>query len=445
MRCSLLFVVAAVLTVAGPVRAEPKPAESKSTVVEGKSLQRWVKDIASLDPSVAQKAMQVIMSHYGKVAQKEAGPELIRRLRGSDVSVRTNAAMTIYYIGLAPKDVKPGVTALIERLRNEPGQTVVRFYATLALASLQQDARPAVPILLSVLKDAYSWENRKCAAYALGKVAREPGQSPNLQVVRALINAVENDKAARVRLEAEIALVQLGPPATDREEALQLRGSLFRALKYRARADKEDKVVVIWAHVGLVQTRLDKDYQPHIKAISKLLKDSEVETRKQVALALGSVGVIAPEMAKEVIPTLIGALSDEESVVAGAAAKALVRLDKSLTTRHLNSIAQLLVHDPAVHVRCHAATALGMLHKEALPYLGDLIQALQDKEPEVVNCAAAAIVDMGPDAWKDGVPALTKMKETTKDEIIRATCVAALVQIYKGGDKPKDADILKSP
>jgi HEAT repeat protein len=386
----------------------------------------------------------VIMSQYGKVAQKDAGPALIRRLSSSDVSVRTNAAMTIYYIGLAPKDVKLGVTRLMERVREDRAQTVVRYYATLALATLQQDARPAVPVLLSVLKDVYSWENRKCAAYALGKVAREAGQPPsNLQVVRALINAVENDKAARVRLEAEIALVQLGPPATDREDALQLRGSLFRALKYRARIDT-DKVVVIWAHVGLVQTRLDKDYQPHIKAISKLLKDSEVETRKQVQLALGAVGVIAPEMANEVIPTLIAALSDEDDVVAGAAAGALVRLDKNLTIRHLNTIAGLF-HDPEVHVRCHAATALGALHEKAQPYVADLIQMLQDKEPSVVNCAAAALVEIGPGAWKDSVPALTKMKDTTKDELIRAACVAALVQIATGEVKPKGAAVLKSP
>jgi len=433
MRCILFC--AAVLIIAGPVQAAGKPADVKDRTVDGKNLKEWIADIKkSSDASVVVKAIQVV-SRYGEAAQEDAGPRLIQLLDHGDLSVRTNAARAIHAVGLASKDVQKGLAALRRHVRDD--QEVMRYDVTQALAKLGQDAQPAIPALTNVLTTDSSWEVRKGAAHALGMVGKAKDKEPNARAVQYLIHAME-DKTAQVRLEAEISLIRLGAPT-----APDLRQRLARAM-YRHQTDK-DKVVAIWAHVGLMMTRLDKDSN-HVLAIAKALKDKDPNVRYHAVYAVGLIGRSWPETIGPQVPDLIEVLRDRDATVSTEVIKSLVNLQtkKVLTGMHLNTIAVML-NDKEAHVRGHAAAALGQLGADGARHAKKLVKLLKDKDTDVVISAIVALASLGKSAIDDSVPALTELKKTTKDEKVRAAAVTALAILDNTEAKPKNEATERNP
>jgi HEAT repeat protein len=321
MRPSLLFtVILGLLLACAPARGQDKPSvgDSSSTPpppLGGKTLEQWCKEIRDRDPSFRENAIRTVML-YGRDAQKLAGPYLVSELTDDDTSCRVNAVIAIGVIGLDTKDLANGIKALTGNLTNT--QAIVRYQAAMALGRLGPDAKAAIPQLAQyTLNDRQSWELRRAAAFALGRIARDKENGPSAQAVSALIGRLASEPAAQVRFECVMALGMLGPPSDP-----QLAGSLTKALE--GAAGDRDKTVQVWSRVLLREiTKGTPAADAHLAAIGKMLEAPELVARTHAAEAIGSIG---PD-AKACVPGLIKLLKDKEPVAVLKGVFALAALE----------------------------------------------------------------------------------------------------------------------
>src|SRR5262249_13034635 len=213
MRHSVSVLLAAGFLAAGSGLAQPPgkkndDAVKSSAMVGGKTLDQWMDDLKSSDPSVREKAISMIKL-YGTAA-RPAVPALIKAMADADVALRVNAIIALGLIGMDQQDVEKGVVALTRALNDTQG--IVRFQAAMALGRLGVDAKSAVPALVNTIRDATTWEIRQAGAYALGTVAVDRQSGPDQRAINALLTVL-SDRSSQVRLEAVLSLITLGPPA----------------------------------------------------------------------------------------------------------------------------------------------------------------------------------------------------------------------------------------
>jgi len=389
--------------------------DSRNDIIEGKTLEQWVKDLKSRDPGVIERAMRNI-SLYKAAARELAGPELIKRLTYRDVGVRVNAALAIGEIGLDPRDVKSGVSALVQRV-NLDKESVVRFHAIIALGRLGNQAEDAISVLLSALSDQ-AWEIRKAAAFALGEVSYVSSQPPVLRVVKALVGAL-NDASAPVRLEAVMALAKVGAPSLTPVRANMLRDEETHALRTAIRRDR-DKTVVIWAHATLVALRLDPKPTPHVQAIADLLSNRSLDVRKHATAALARLGPLQPKEVRPLIPQIIKGLEDEDTNGSAATASALgQQLKDLLDSANVDQIDRLLTNGRS-EVRCMAAQTLGLLgNKCSSKQVQDLLKLLEAPDPDetVLTAAGQALAALGDVARATATPVLKRLAQSGSESV----------------------------
>lgn len=313
-----------------PVAAQPskKTEDPKKTsaVVGGKTLDRWLDDLKSKDPSVRERAISTIKL-YGSGA-RVAVPAIIRAMADSDVALRVNAIIALGMIGMDQQDVQTGVTALTRALSDSQG--IVRYQAAMALGRLGVDAKPAVTALVRTVRDASSWEIRQASAYALGSAVVDAKMPPDMLVIKALLSAL-SDASSQVRLEAVLSLITLGPPAlaADKNYTMSILQQLLN--------NDRDQIVKIWARMALM--RMDKVHDGHLKIIGGLLKNSDPDVRIHAARALATIG---PD-AKGQVPYLMAQLDDKDLTVVYWVIVALAQMgDASLPA--LTSLAELSKH-----------------------------------------------------------------------------------------------------
>jgi HEAT repeat protein len=299
---ALLFIAGAYLLVCvNPVHAQQSDQEIEkqkaNTPVNGKTLLEWEQDLKDKDPSVREQAMS-ILKVYGTAARKSA-PLLVRELSDPDVGLRVNAAITLGYIGVDPKDGRNLYDCVegLRRLLND-SQGIVRFQAARSLGHIGRDSLPAVPRLVALTKDRDSWEIRGAAAYALGNVAYDPKGLPISSAVIALIDALK-DSSSQVRLEALYSLIIFGIPA------IELKSREVQALQAVIASRQPDKVY-IWARVAIM--RIEKVSEQHLSVVAKYLKSPKLESRVHAARAFATMG---PEASTHV-DDLVDALNDKE-------------------------------------------------------------------------------------------------------------------------------------
>src|SRR5262249_32000667 len=163
---------------------------SRGSLFGGKNLDQWIQMLKSKDPSARENAIATL-KYYGMVA-REAIPLLIDRTKDADVSIRVNAAIAIGMIGLDEPQIEPGGSALVRLLGDD--QAIVRYQAALALSRIGPDAKSAIPkLIINLHSDPYSkkesWEIRRAAASALGNVAQDKQNGPDVKVTAALCKA----------------------------------------------------------------------------------------------------------------------------------------------------------------------------------------------------------------------------------------------------------------
>ncbi|NLF68254.1 MAG: HEAT repeat domain-containing protein [Candidatus Anammoximicrobium sp.] len=303
------------------------------------------------------------------------------------------------------------------------------------LEALGEKALPAVPALIGKLSDDKA-EVRGYAAYALGRIG------DGSDAVLEGLSQAAFDRAAVVRRAALRALQRLNPP---QEKALPLvlkilelgdPASIAPALQTLAemgeaalprlcQALTHDQACY-WACLALAELGPQAAAAvPHLKGV---LQHREPEVRMQALAALGEIGPAAQPL----VPEIVAALKDEAGGVRYAAAFALGRV--GTTPEATAALQQALQQDDAflrmvsawaiarnhpadraaveravelilqafksqdVHLRRAAARIavdVGVPIDKVAPLL---VEALRDRDPEVVGNAIEALSQLGPKA-----------------------------------------------
>ena len=179
----------------------------------------------------------------------------------------------------------------------------------LVLLGLARQASPAPPDETAAPLKALKDENRQVRLRAV----RDLGNlgTAGKSAVPALSAAMKNDIHPHVRIQAALALAQIGPPAVP---------ALIEAL-----ADEEPWVRAQAAHaLGTIGSPA-RDAVP---ALTQALKDPQANVRSKAAFALGEIGPDAGAAA----PELAQALQDTESDVSAQAAIALIKVGPAAVT-----------------------------------------------------------------------------------------------------------------
>jgi HEAT repeat protein len=155
----------------------------------------------------------------------------------------------------------------------------------------------------------------------------------------------------------------------------------------------------------------DADTAAAVKALADTLtKDDDPSVRKIAAQTLGSYG----SRAESAVPALIGALSDAEVDVRGAAALALGRIGKSAKTAAM-PLADLVVKDGDRDVRCAAALALTRIGRDAKAAVKTatprLLEACKGDDKQVCVYARCALVILE----DDPAPHVKSLAESLSD------------------------------
>jgi HEAT repeat protein len=302
------LVLGLLLPTAPALWAAPDSASLSSTPplidkVGDKKLSQWIADLKNSDPSVREEAIRAI-TFFGPAAA-EAVPALLDRLHDSDASPRAKAIVALAVIKINDADRSRVVAALGDKVMAD-SQAMVRYNAAVALGMMGKDIKGALPGLLHGMEDQTSWEIRRASVAAVIE-AGATRNGPEPRVTRALILSLQ-DRAAAVRLEAVLALGQMGRP----EDGLLLEHTL-RTLK--GMANDKDKAVDVWAHLSLMSL-VDKVDDADMQFLTKCVKSSEQSrVRIQAVRALGTVGT----KFKTVVPQLVELLTDKDPAVAGNA------------------------------------------------------------------------------------------------------------------------------
>jgi hypothetical protein len=204
---------------------------------------------------------------------------------------------------------------MIGYLTSKTAANHTKFEVTNAIGSCGPVFAKAIPTIVSVtLKDQSSWQNRKAAATALGRLGQqlpptppmkeEDGPGPDAHAVRGLISALRTDTSHLVRREAINSLILLGPPKV---EAVwkELRTALTEAKR------DNDKSVALWARVAYLridQEPMPKTTDPDLIAITKSLYAAEVVDKEEAIQALGVLG----DQAGSRVPELIAMVRSNE-------------------------------------------------------------------------------------------------------------------------------------
>ncbi len=154
---------------------------------------------------------------------------------------------------------------------------------------------------------------------------------------------------------------------------------------------------------------------PAIPLLVDLLRDERVSIRRS---AVDELIDLAPDT-ERIQPALRRALSDEDSEVAGDAARALGALGKRASPSVRALVKTLSHEDP--YVRVYAAEALASIGPKAGASARDLASALGDPIPGVRWAAGEALASIGP-AAQSAVPQLI---EALKDEFLYVRICAA--------------------
>jgi HEAT repeat protein len=299
---------------AGPARGgSQKPPEPKE--IGGKTLDQWIKEIKSPDPSNRELAMRAV-PYFGSKA-KAAAPALASRLGrpwDPDAACRVHAALALSAIAehLTAADAAESIKVLSDRAYGDH-ESIVRYNACQALGSFGSQASSAIPRLLNGIHDIGSWEVRQAAVTSLANIAAGDSKAPaDGHVVGAIANRLLNDeeRSAEVRQSSVMALGMMGRPVGDREFKLAVQ-ALQKAVNDR------DKAVSIWAVVALMA--VDKVTPQGLDKLAEHMKKGDSNAKNNAARALGAMG----KEAKPKIPDIIRLLKDEDPAVVSTAIEVL--------------------------------------------------------------------------------------------------------------------------
>ena len=313
----------------------------------------------------------------------ESTATLIESLKHPLPSVRYQAVKAI---GKAP-DVTPATIAQISRLlkHEQPG---VRQHAFFALEELGAKARPAVPMLLSIIGNKKADpDDRYLACTSLTSIG--PDVADTLPV---LVDALD-DTCGGVRGGAVDALGDMGAAAKPAVPAL---------LRIAATDRGASAIVTVGRKARRALARIGA---PAVPSLVNALGHCDVRYRRAAAAALNSMTESAPAAAREAIAPLLKALEDPDDVVRAHAAIATwnATRDVARTVPVLDALvrkARPSWTDEGWDVRGLAIRGLGHVGPDAERAIPVLIDVIRDESTYDYhrNDAVVALGQIGPAA-----------------------------------------------
>ncbi len=476
----------------GPDKKDPKIPETKvdqasenkwPTVIAGKKLDDWVKDMQNRDPSTREMALRTVV-FFGPSSREAASVNLLHALTlDPDYGVKITAISMVPQLGFASTEYEAGLNYLVSQLKPTIQQNpLIRNAAITALGNCSSAAKRAIPNLIefslstAVGHEKNFWQNRQAAAVALGqigknyppppkekkkdaepggkeakgkeakgKVAKDPPKEakdppnevikelpPDPAAIRGLMKAL-HDPSHMVKRTALSSMMSLGPPdppkkdtETEKEKVLQeYRAALRTAYMEKA----QDKSVIIWSHVLYMQseTKQTKLEDPNLKDLDKFLDEKDSGIRLEAIQALGVLGEAARSRAVRLRSIAQGV--EEDPAVINAAIYALAGM-KSQKVSTLPVLERLRKHKNAVVVDT-AEGAIALLTDTKREMKNDLvisslltIAGNKEAQPEAVIDAIWALSGMKAHSAKS-LPVLVLLK-TSKDRKIRDAAEAAV-------------------
>jgi HEAT repeat protein len=460
--CSLLFACA--LGVGQEAKKKGEPAVDKAgsqtkdlADVAGKTLEQWVKELSSKDPSRRELAMRMIVQFSPRQAQK-AVPALIAELEKHkktpiDLSVRINGSIALGTILSSVEkpdldDIKKAVAIFKGFCKDE--QIIVRTRAVQALAQLAPFSRPALPEVMQVARDTHTWEARRAGLEALTVMMVRDDKLLDGKVLALYYTALD-DNSMQVRTTAIQGLAQFAHKPFELSEVDKDR--LVKNLTRVITKDPEPSLH-IWAHLA-VMTYKHKLEAEHMVAIALYLGNPDPAVRVQAAQSLGMIGLqmeaaralylkdnkkhplpFNKEMKPLAIKHLVKALGDpnQDPTVLATVMTALAQVDTAVA---VEKIPAMLGHRDA-NVRASAASTLANIGPDARVAESQLAATLDDPEDAVIVSCINALVQL--DAFGT-MPILQKMSASGRTEVIREAAAQAIramqQQKNKKGGNPK--------
>jgi HEAT repeat protein len=356
---------------APPAPEPPQPKEPEwPKEIGGKDVAGYVKDFSDPDPAVREQAVRTL-PNFGPAARKGTGKALLRlmeRERERDPGVRVAAYVTAAALGFEDEaDIKEAIRLLGLAADEGVSGGPTRLNAIQTLAAFGPKAEGAVNYVAGRALSDSSYETRRSIAFTLGRIGFNEQTGPSPKALAALTGTLIKDTCAIVRMEAMQSLVLLGPPWLPRPPG----APPAKDVKDPKDAPKPDEKAAA-AHVAAVKARLG------------LAGGKPLEHDRQV----------------EIWGRLV-----------------LMRFDpKEVNDANLAAIARH-ISGPDVGAKLQAINALGLLGEAGAKKIDDVVRALADPDPLVVETAVAALVKMGP-AARGAIPDLEKLKArgTRKEE-----------------------------
>ena len=406
----LLIALAAYAMPSAEARNEPAALRhavdpESSRRYDGLTLDAWREQIKTLDPASPLAA--------------EAVPGLIQIVKDPEAPwyARRQAALTLGRIGApaaravpvligllneqagkARVDADPSANPLPSSDRPREAETT-SLWATRALALFGPQAKAAAPLLVQRAKDpARAEPERRAALDALARI----GPSHPL-VVPSLIEILRSaDQEAEFRALAAEAIGAVGPGASSalpaliralhersepvRRKAAQALGAIGRRAEPAIPALAE---LLVFDPAPAVRDRaadaMAKIGAPAVAILTGLLRDTDPQTRRRAAGALGSIG---PE-AKPAVPALRKSLNDENASVRISAAESLWKITTDARLVLPPLLTELQNSDRQVRIRAYRL--LLAMGSDAKPAAARLKEMLNDERPYVRQVAAEAL------------------------------------------------------
>ena len=310
------------------------------------------------------------------LASKSSQSALITEIRKSASSDRAD-----FLIVSLRQQGAPAIAALVQMAKNEKEPLRSRLFAIRALGQFREDAKPAVPTLIALLKS-----NQKAVRLATLEALSEIRESAKAAV--PLIIPLLNDRNEAVRAMAAEALGNIG------RDAKAAVSGLIEALNDPSRMVRLKAIGAI-GNIGI-------EAKGAIAPLTDMLAAPEQDVRLAAIGALGRFGTEA----KRAVPLLAEALDDPESLIRTATATTLGGIGAEASS----AVPQLIraLRHPDSRTRSFAATALGMIGNSAKDAVPTLTDVLKDPEKGVQIRAASALGGIGLEA-RSALPELVKL------------------------------------
>lgn len=335
-----------------PDESSMKDPPPDPTSIGGKSLREWREELTKQDASRRAQAIMAIMQ-FGESASR-AVPDILARLEDTDVSPRAKALLALRTIPVEEKAIPEIVRAVSKRLYVQyEGQAVVRLDALLTLGRFVNDGVPAVPALINATMDKASWEIRHTSIGLLWRIGldTQKDNQPDQRITEALLTCLRTAKTYQEKLETIQGLGAMGRPPNP-----SLQAKVISELQLCTNTrDPRNRPITIWAYAGLAAMQDGDAADASLATLAKFLKNQDLDTRVQAAMALGAIR----GKAKKRVPALLTMLADKEPY--------------------------------AVQAAC---TALGLVGETGDSVVDALVEMLRHKDPNVAGSAVHALVQL---------------------------------------------------